>query len=351
MNKITQQIPTLTSGEFSSLMAAALERDLKGWKDQGFMIRVYGVLGNLEAQRDRSQDWAKMYGITLNADGPININGRKSIFDPFMDGDMVEVVGYPTINVFQSRVTVQLEVLSARFAEGESEQAVRREMQGNLAALASLRPTRNLFPLSREVTVDVIHSSASAAQVDEDFYNGVGDRADQCLMNSLPVRITSAQAIAEAIHSSQADILVIIRGGGPESDFAAFNDAEVLKALSEKKSYRVVGLGHSANTTLVDLIADYSASVPAEAGAHIRTQLAHLDGLVKEFEDAADESEETIGMLRMLLSQEREQAKKEKQQLLDSLKSQAARPEPKAKSGDKWMWLAIVVLVLLLIFK
>lgn len=349
MGKKQDLIPTLSSGEIGRLMTEVVERELKGWSDKGLLIRAYGVLTNLSAQRKFAElrKWQRVFGVVLDADGPLTVNAPKSLFEPFNDGDMIEIVGYPIINVFRGVISVQLEVQGARSAESDADQEKRRVVQSNLATLQSLKPSRNIFPLLPTVSVDVIHSSASSAQVDEDFYNGLGEQASRCNINAVPIRITSAQDIAAAIRASQAKVLVIIRGGGTEADFAVFNDAEVLSALAEKDSYRVMGIGHSGNTTLIDLIADFSARVPAEAGSHIRDHLRHVDDLVGAYEDALEQRGTRNDALAAELKKTQDESKAEISRLHDSMRMQKSQTQPSAKL----LWLVIAVLVLILIFK
>ncbi|MFA1602331.1 exodeoxyribonuclease VII large subunit [Alcaligenes faecalis] len=348
MSKKQDLIPTMSSGDIERLMSEVIQRELKGWSDKGLLIRAYGVLTNLSARRSaaNSSNWTRIFGVILDANGSLTINGSKDQFASFDDGDMIEVVGYPTINVFRGVVSVQLEVQSARHANSEDDQDKRRVLQSNIAALQALKPVRNTFPLLPELSMDVIHSKASAAQVDEDFYNGLGDQSGRCKINSLPVRITSAQEVAEAIRSSEADILVIIRGGGPDIDFAVFNDADVLKALAGKKSYRVMGIGHSGNTTLVDLIADFSASVPAEAGSHIRDQLRQVDSLVGKHEDALRLKSSEIAKLSEEINKVKNDSQAEISRLHDSFKGQGSQ-----LSNSKMLWIVVAILLLVLVFK
>lgn len=349
MSKKQDLIPTMSSGDIGRLMTEIAQRELKGWSDKGLLIRAYGVLTNLSAQRKfaESRNWQRVFGVILDADGPLTVNASKELFEPFEDGDMIEIVGYPIINVFRGAISVQLEVQGARHAESDGDQDKRRVVQSNLAALQSLKPSRNTFPLLPTVSVDVIHSSASSAQVDEDFYNGLGEQAGRCKINAVPIRITSAKEIAAAIQASEAKLLVIIRGGGPDADFAVFNDAEVLSALAEKKSYRVMGIGHSGNTTMVDLIADFSARVPAEAGAHIRDHLRHVDDLVGAYEEALEKRGTQIDALAAEAKKAQDESKAEISRLHDSFKSQ----KPQTHSSSKLLWVVIAALVLILIFK
>src|SRR3974390_862385 len=68
--------------------------------------------------------------------------------------------------------------------------------------------------------------------------------------------------------------LAIVRGGGDPEWFAAFNDVRVVEALAAHRGYRVLGLGHTGDKTVADLIVEHAAAVPAEAGRHIAEQRA-----------------------------------------------------------------------------
>ncbi len=79
MGKKQDLIPTLSSGEIGRLMTEAVERELKGWSDKGLLIRAYGVLTNLSAQRKfaESRKWQRVFGVVLDADGPLTVNAPK----------------------------------------------------------------------------------------------------------------------------------------------------------------------------------------------------------------------------------------------------------------------------------
>ena len=50
--------------------------------------------------------------------------------------------------------------------------------------------------------------------------------------------------------------------------------ALVLRAFAARTdAYRVVGLGHTQHTTLLDLVSDFAAKTPSLAGSHIREQI------------------------------------------------------------------------------
>lgn len=343
-----KQLPTLTSGELDTLLKEILQRELKEWKEEGLIIRCVGTLENLKAKRDAENGrWSKLFGVMLNASGTLYINAQKDLLSDFEDGDYVEVIGYPAINVYQGRVSVQFEVLEAKFAEGSEEQAQRRSSQASIARLSSLKPVRNPFPLRTSASLDLIYSRASDAQVDADFKNGLGEQAERCIIKAIPVRITSVAEIAQAIQESTADILAIIRGGGPESDFQVFNDDLVLRALSEKSSYRVVGIGHSANTTLVDLIADYSATTPAEAGIHIRDQFRQVASLTRWLEAELENSQEEVEILQAELDSAKQEAKAQTDLLHENYKRQSQAPTQ--KNNSRFLNSAAILIILALV--
>ena len=48
----------------------------------------------------------------------------------------------------------------------------------------------------------------------------------------------------------------------------------MLKAFAGKTDvYRVVGLGHTQHTTLLDVVSDFAAKTPSLAGSHIREHI------------------------------------------------------------------------------
>src|SRR3990167_4383610 len=61
------------------------------------------------------------------------------------------------------------------------------------------------------------------------------------------------------------DAIVITRGGGSIEDLAAFNDEQVARLIFSLKTPTVVAIGHEANESLCEWVADVRASTPTDA--------------------------------------------------------------------------------------
>lgn len=275
------------AGALDQFLNNIANRKLDGWRDSSILVRAWGSLRQLDDKRKtaESNGWSKVYAFQLESEGTIVMDAPRSLISGFRDGDLVEIVGFPTAKVFNSRLSFKLELVEIRHFEGEALVEQTRRVVRDFEYLRALQPGRHSFPIKDTLTISLIHSSASSALVDEDFRKALATVNSRCEIQCIPVKISSAEAIAKAVKSSAGDVLVIIRGGGSESDFAPFNDPQLLEALAAYPGYRVLGLGHSANTLMADLVCDYSAPVPSAAGTHIRDQLNEISSLSNSFEN------------------------------------------------------------------
>ena len=75
------------------------------------------------------------------------------------------------------------------------------------------------------------------------------------------------------------DVVVIMRGGGAETDFLMFNDFHLCKAIAKFPIPIITGIGHLKDQSIADLMANTETNAPTKAAAFI---IAHN----KKFEDA-----------------------------------------------------------------
>ena len=90
------------------------------------------------------------------------------------------------------------------------------------------------------------------------------------------VAVASASAVKEvsaALKELEAmkdvDVIVITRGGGSFEDLLPFSDESLLRLVASCKTPIVSAIGHEKDSPILDLVADYRASTPTDAGKRI----------------------------------------------------------------------------------
>ena len=66
---------------------------------------------------------------------------------------------------------------------------------------------------------------------------------------------------------TDAEVILIVRGGGAPQDFAAFNNERLARAVFSSRVPVITGVGHETDFTMVDFVADYRAATPSLAAA------------------------------------------------------------------------------------
>lgn len=80
-----------------------------------------------------------------------------------------------------------------------------------------------------------------------------------------PKSIPGLLKVLPKVDKLNFDVIVITRGGGSIEDLAAFNDEKVARAIFKIKTPTVVAIGHEANESLAEWVADRRASTPNDA--------------------------------------------------------------------------------------
>ena len=89
--------------------------------------------------------------------------------------------------------------------------------------------------------------------------------------------ITAAQKV---IGQGQFDLLVIIRGGGAQTDLDCFDDYELNAFLSSIPLPLITGIGHERDQTVMDLVAHTKLKTPTAVAEFILDGLYRMDDLL-----------------------------------------------------------------------
>ncbi|MCF8294200.1 MAG: exodeoxyribonuclease VII large subunit [Chitinophagaceae bacterium] len=95
------------------------------------------------------------------------------------------------------------------------------------------------------------------------------------------------------IQDENFDAIVIVRGGGSDTDFAAFNDYELAKFAATFPIPILTGIGHDRNTSIVDLMVR-QLRTPTEVGTFIIERNMNFEYDLQQLKDRFFEALEDI---------------------------------------------------------
>lgn len=248
----------------------------------GGMIRLHGRWTDPGRPSGKSFYGAKIVD-DGGAQGKVEILASLVASRGILPGHQVIATG--RLAVRSTNYGLEVRLVATDIQLGDQEQAAKTEVaqQGRMTIerLRSIPMRRMPFPDRDSVSVTLIQSTSAAAQVSQDCMAELSKLGDAIGVFPVKVNMLDPVAIATAIREANADdIVMIIRGGGSDADFEVFDDPRVVTALSSQQAHRVVGLGHTGNATLLDLVADYSANTPAQAGAYVRERVQQRQRLL-----------------------------------------------------------------------
>lgn len=207
-------------------------------------------------------------------------------------GDYLEVFGRVTI--YQPRGTYQLIAEAMRYAGQGSlyEQFLRLKEKLQLEGLFNIEHKKAISRINPSIAVVTSLKAAALKDVLTTLkrrapYARVTVYATPVQGEDAPPQIIEALRKADA---SNADVVLLVRGGGSLQDLWAFNDEEVARAIFAMVKPVIVGVGHESDVTIADWVADFRAATPTAAAEHAtenaRVLLAELDSVTKNLSQA-----------------------------------------------------------------
>ncbi len=76
-------------------------------------------------------------------------------------------------------------------------------------------------------------------------------------------------ALRELDSNPDVDVIIITRGGGSFEDLLPFSDESLIRLVAESMTPIVSAIGHEKDSPLLDLVADWRASTPTDAGKRV----------------------------------------------------------------------------------
>jgi len=174
------------------------------------------------------------------------------------DGIAVRIRGQ--VSHYAARGTVQLRMtwIDTDYTLGKLAEE-RERLIRSLEKRGLLTKNRELpLPLV-PLRVGLITSAGSAA--DADFSHELESSGFRWALDRFDARVQGADAVADVVRgiarlaSAAIDVIAIVRGGGAQTDLAAFDAEQVAVAIAECPVPVLTGIGHEIDVSVADLVA------------------------------------------------------------------------------------------------
>ncbi|GAB6900877.1 exodeoxyribonuclease VII large subunit [Kineosporia succinea] len=166
------------------------------------------------------------------------------------------------------------------------------ELLAQLEHLRRLLTAEGLFSADRKRplpflprTVGLICGRASAAE--RDVVENARRRWPAVTFEIKAVAVQGPQAVQDVVGAlrtldaqEDVDVIVVARGGGSVEDLLPFSNEALLRVVSACRTPIVSAIGHEVDKPLLDLVADFAASTPTDAGKRIVPDVeAEIEGI------------------------------------------------------------------------
>jgi len=100
-----------------------------------------------------------------------------------------------------------------------------------------------------------------------------------------------SNALRELDQNPEVDVIIITRGGGSFEDLLPFSDESLVRLASDCQTPIVSAIGHEKDAPLLDLVADWRASTPTDAGKRV---VPDMDEELQKISNLRDRAMRTI---------------------------------------------------------
>ncbi|MDR6515878.1 exodeoxyribonuclease VII large subunit [Chryseobacterium camelliae] len=136
---------------------------------------------------------------------------------------------------------------------------------------------RNKVLQSEKVRIANIYGHNAIVQ--KDFYEGLDVSSKDFDIDEYTCNITSATSVSDVLNKISAggyDVIALVRGGGDKQSFEVFNNLSLAEQFIALPSITITALGHTADETLLDKLADKRYHLPHDYGSGLHAILNKL---------------------------------------------------------------------------
>ncbi len=173
------------------------------------------------------------------------------------------------------------------------------DLLARIEALKAALAAEGLFAPERKVSLPVIPRRiglvvATQGDAEHDVVTNAQARWAAATFEVRRVTVQGPRAVPEVVAALReldahpdVDVIVVARGGGSLEDLLPFSDEALVRAAAEIATPLISAIGHELDSPLLDLVADYRASTPTDAGKKVvpdealeRDRIAGLRALI-----------------------------------------------------------------------
>jgi len=233
------------------------------------------IEGELSEINERSGGMAFMRLRDASADMSINVMCHRSVISSLSPiPQNARVVIYAKPNWYTKSGTLT-------FAAKEMRQIGVGELLARLEALKNLLAKEGLFSADRKKPLPLLPKKVGLicgrnSDAEKDVIENAKRRwpAVEFVIKEVAVQGAAAvtevsQALSELAAMTEVEVIVITRGGGSFEDLLPFSDESLVRLVANCDTPIVSAIGHEKDAPLLDLVADYRASTPTDAGKRI----------------------------------------------------------------------------------
>lgn len=231
-------------GEISDLTRAASGHVYLTLKDE--VSQIPCVLFRREALQQAQEVGRLRKGVSVTVHGLLTLYEPRGTYQIYVERVLVEGEGAAFQRIEQLRAKLEAEGL---FAEGRK---------------------RPLPPFARKLALvtspgsqayhDVLHRLSTQYPFVTVIVAGASVQGDGAADEM-------AMAIDIVNRLTDADVILLVRGGGAPEELAAFNEERLVRAIFASRIPVITGIGHETDWSIADYVADHRAATPSLAAA------------------------------------------------------------------------------------